>query len=478
MSNTDFTHEYVVRKFIEIEKRLNLLNQSEDALIWERMRHIVIDNTFLKIGMHESKRKMEIGKLKNMKKFYILILLMYNSLLYNPFFVWKKPKYLFWGSPRRKKENNYYVDIYTDYLSELLPKEKVMTVEKPYNWSHLTPAFTKKLKYADFFLLCTFILKRLYVKKNNIYVGNIFKKVEIELYQEFGVNLPIHKLAVSTAVSRKIALLIFKTYLKWIRPEIIFLVSSYGKANLIEAAQKQNIVTVELQHGVLSPTHLGYSFPKPLKKKCFPDYFFSFGIYWSQHVNFPIEYEKIIPIGFPYLNSKVQSIGKIEKKDQILFLSQSTSGSQVIQCAIMLAHSSSRPKSIIFKLHPDEYRWWKKEYPDLLKAEKQGLLQVVDKDNPGLYELLAESEYQVGVNSTAIYEGIAFGCRTIIVKINGHEYMRDLIDSGSAILLEPEKFHLHYSDAPQLKREINDIFHGQWEKSFLSAVKKIEENKN
>jgi hypothetical protein len=38
----------------------------------------------------------------------------------------------------------------------------------------------------------------------------------------------------------------------------------------------------------------------------------------------------------------------------------------------------------------------------------------------------------VGVFSTAIYEGIALGCRTCVVDLPGVEYMTRLVDAGYA----------------------------------------------
>ncbi|MBO6104425.1 MAG: hypothetical protein J6O99_00830, partial [Methanobrevibacter sp.] len=41
---------------------------------------------------------------------------------------------------------------------------------------------------------------------------------------------------------------------------------------------------------------------------------------------------------------------------------------------------------------------------------------------------LAKSHYQIGAFSTAIYEGLAFNCKTFIIDVPGVEYLDDLID--------------------------------------------------
>ena len=52
-----------------------------------------------------------------------------------------------------------------------------------------------------------------------------------------------------------------------------------------------------------------------------------------------------------------------------------------------------------------------------------------------LYELFAASLWQLGVYSTAIYEGLAFSCHTYILNIPGAELVRPLIDNGMARLV-------------------------------------------
>jgi hypothetical protein len=56
----------------------------------------------------------------------------------------------------------------------------------------------------------------------------------------------------------------------------------------------------------------------------------------------------------------------------------------------------------------------------------------VDDNRIELYRYLAESEYLAGVFSTAIYEGLAFGCKTVIIELPGAEYMEELMDKGLA----------------------------------------------
>ena len=57
-------------------------------------------------------------------------------------------------------------------------------------------------------------------------------------------------------------------------------------------------------------------------------------------------------------------------------------------------------------------------------------MQVLDNFNTNLYDLLARSEYVIGVYSTALYEALSFKCKVVLANLPGVEYLEDLIDNG------------------------------------------------
>lgn len=55
-------------------------------------------------------------------------------------------------------------------------------------------------------------------------------------------------------------------------------------------------------------------------------------------------------------------------------------------------------------------------------------------------DLLATATYQVGVSTTALFEGMALGCRTAVADLPGHEYLDPAIAKGHALLMrDPEE---------------------------------------
>jgi hypothetical protein len=62
-------------------------------------------------------------------------------------------------------------------------------------------------------------------------------------------------------------------------------------------------------------------------------------------------------------------------------------------------------------------------------------VRVKTEEMPSLYERFASARAQVGVYSTALYEGIGFGLPTYLLDTSGVEYMEELIGANYATLI-------------------------------------------
>jgi hypothetical protein len=172
------------------------------------------------------------------------------------------------------------------------------------------------------------------------------------------------------------------------------------------------IPVIELQHGTIHKYHFAYSFPGSRRtKRTFPDYLFTFGDFWKKCVEFPIKKDCIFSVGYPFLEKEAAKYFEVIKKNQILFISQGSSGKELSKFAVDVTNYSDLNYNVVYKLHPGEYHRWKREYPWLYKERDK--IKIVEESIP-LYRLMAESKTQVGVSSTAIYEGLYFGLNTYI----------------------------------------------------------------
>src|SRR5699024_9522570 len=108
-------------------------------------------------------------------------------------------------------------------------------------------------------------------------------------------------------------------------------------------------------------------------------------------------------------------------------ISQGNIGKHLSDVANMLSKEIDQNSfEIIYKLHPGEYDTWKDDYPWLLKSN----IKVIDNSLHDMHYYFSFANIQIGVNSTALFEGIAYNLPTFILKTSGYEIMNDLIESG------------------------------------------------
>jgi hypothetical protein len=349
----------------------------------------------------------------------------------------------------------------------------------------MTPALTKNLKYTDYiqnyYLLTRFIRKitgfrliKEYEREEIINFTNLINN-------EFSVDLSKDKI-INTIENQILKYMIYyKVFYKIINkinPKIIIQVISYDFTRFVinDIANIKGIPTIELQHGIMGKNHIAYNFSDKRFVSTFPQYIFLFGEYWKEGARFPISNEQIKVVGWPYYEEKLVKYDKNskmknnEKRLKILFLSQGTIGKQLSLFAKQLCKDSQDKYKIIYKLHPGEYSRWKVEYPWLIDKN----IEIVDNNSVDIHFLFSQADVQVGVYSTAIYEGLGYGLRTIIVKLFGYENLLDLIYSNYAHLVNSTEDIIEYLDKLTQEPKLDTAYF--WKKNSLNNIKyEIEE---
>ncbi|MEA2016504.1 MAG: hypothetical protein U9O59_07390 [Actinomycetota bacterium] len=463
------------QKFIDLEEKLDLFSYKFNGMyIWERIRFTVFGEIKVALGLtgqaHTLKRFKEV---KTFEKLKFLFLLIKDSMFHNPFYI-KGVDFLFIGHPRRKlMDDGLYWDIYTDPIVNKMVDYKTATVEGYHSLSHFTPVKTKRLYYTGIINLIARLKAIIYRDRPNLEIEKFSKMLKQRIKDEFGVDLNIENSIVKILANRQFVLL-YKKLFKKMRLQAIFVICSYGKENIIEAAKQLKIPVVELQHGVINRYHLGYSYENSWPKQSFPDYFFPFGEFWLDNIDLPIPENKIFPIGYPYIDNFLKNYRKASKQNTIIFISQGTIGKKLSQFAVKTAEIFKGQAEVIYKLHPGECEKWKKNYSCLVQAEKRKIVKVIEGDKPNLYELFSCSRWVVGVSSTAIYEAMAFNCTPFIVNLFGSEYMEALVKNKFAKLInEPEEIDLSFKPAT-INKEY--FFADDWQLRFKKAISQIMKN--
>ncbi len=421
----------LIEQFKEFEQNESLFKISVDGLcIWELVRYETFQEIQQQTGTGRAHSTINPNSKKNQLKG---IKLWIKNLFYRNPLLTNESDIIFLGHPRRKKEQDgYWWDIYCDPIHETCKLDSIH-FERTYLLEHKSPAKTEPLRYLDLLDYGGTILRKIGFsnsKLNSKESKELFN-IENKINSEFGVNIDLTKKIHNKLSDRCSRRWLYEILLEKINPEIVVVVVSYDKEIFIEACKRLRIPVVELQHGVIHSDHIGYSFDNTRKKELFPDYLLTWGEFWNEGIEFPIPSERVIPVGYPYLQQAKQRYENIGSKNQILFISQGTIGAELSQFALQVAQHPDMDYDIVYKLHPGEYDRWKDEYPWLVDSE----FEIIDDSDTPLYQLFAESSVQIGVYSTAIYEGLMFNLETYIYNCSGSEILRPLIEQGVAQLI-------------------------------------------
>lgn len=381
---------------------------------------------------------------------------------------------------RRVLEDCQYKSIYTDYFSDKL--DKVISIEYPYQLSH--PGLSDRpnsICFDRYFWneRIVKIVKKAFANVDFSDVEDTCEQIVKFTHQYLGIIVNKKKL-VSDIVRRYYRYQFFKRKINKIfdktNPKIVIEVVSYNFENMIfnEIAHERNVKIIEIQHGLIGKDHIAYNYSQK-NIITFPDIVFVFGEYWKHRASFPINIDNIIPVGFPYFENKLkQRINKIKevKYKTILFISQGTVGSILSIVAYNLSKMVDECECrIIYKLHPGEFSIWKERYSILLNSTVH-----VVTDEQNLYDLFQTATVQIGVASTAIYEGLGFGLKTLIYECSEAKHLMDLCDNKYAVLVRNEKEILQAisCEVPNKNQITEAIWRSNSINNIIKEIKDIE----
>lgn len=411
----------------EIENKKNLFQKKIKNIYFWKIIRFNLFSEIVKKKCRTNEAHDLISKTNKLK--YLLKWCIYNTLKNN---VLKKEIIIF-DHNRFFHENNCYKSIYTFDLIKKLEKKKI-------TYEIIYPNFTNdKIKNKNvhrienlnyIFIKILYLLKRK-ISKLSLNDKEFLIKLKKELEEKFKIEkigLLEENNILKELYNFEAGYQYYKKYFRIKSPQKIYLICSYGREAIIVAAQELGIEVIELQHGVFTKYHIGYSFPI-IKVPYFPNKFFIFGEYWKKDEFLPINTESII-YGYPYLRNQLERYKNIEKKkNQVIFISQGPIGKKLSKKATEFAKDNPSIK-VVYRLHPGEFLRWKTEYKELYENRELENLKISDNNEKNLYEYLFESEYLIGVNSTVIYEALEIELKIGIIKLFGYEYVEDLINDN------------------------------------------------
>lgn len=386
-------------------------------------------------------------------------------------FFTKKQDYIFLNNPRRvKQKDGKYYCVYTDLLIDLLKKDyKCITFEDPYwalspstNVSHFEPVKTDSICYLDFiehiFKIKKYFFKKIFTK-NYRELHSIIQKIEKDVEKEFECDLSnIFRIGEDKIIYILLTYKIYKKIIKRINPKAVFEFYDVFPSKIVvnKIAKELKIPIIEIQHGIVTennPIFLKY-YDLNRKYDCLPDYVLSYGKRLLNTKHMPINKSNIYCIGSLFLETKKKEYENEQtSKKNILFVSQSNLGKYISECASKLSDllKNNNEYHIIYKMHPYEIGT---EY-ECLKKKNITIINNRDKD---LYYFQSISIAQVGVYSTGLYEGLAFGLDTFILNnCYGSKEIKSILKKNS---------NIHYID--EVHEILKKIKNKQISKTFNS----------
>lgn len=397
--------------------------------VWERLRFSVFKQIKQQNGTGVAHGDTSVA----WKQYAKGVGLFLKNLVHNNPYLAGESDILYLGTRRRKQlKDGYWWDIYCDPVHEACEYDYVH-FEEPYFLTHRKPARTANLRYLDLITISGELQQLVGFNEPTIPAA---ERQQLQTAQEaisegFDADVDLVSMVHTELYDRSTTLPLYRRLLGRVDPELVVVIASYGRETFIEACKQQGVPVVELQHGVIYHHHYGYSYPDPRTKETFPDYLLTFGEFWTDAAAYPIPKDHVIPVGYPYLEQSVGKYEDIEQENQLLFISQGPIGEQISKFAVAVEQHPEIDCDIVYKLHPGEYGRWKNEYPWLIDTE----ITVIDSSEPALYELFARSSVQIGVGSTAIYEGLCFGLETYVYNCSGSTVLEPLVEEGAATMI-------------------------------------------
>jgi hypothetical protein len=243
----------------------------------------------------------------------------------------------------------------------------------------------------------------------------------------------VYKLYAQTYLRFKFSSFFLFVFFKLKSVKRLYIVCAYLRMDYVFAAKRAGVEVIELQHGTITPYHLGYSYPSKPSLIVFPDQLWCFGKFWSESTSMP-KGTKFKVIGAPYINRLAAGVKGINnKKFGVVFNSQGVVGTKIFNFALNVAELMPALE-VIFRLHPSEEL---SKYDNLLKeSRRQPSNFLLSHKSPNIFELMASYEYVSGVFSTTLFEAMYLGLKIILIDDVGVEYMESSIERGEAIVVK------------------------------------------
>lgn len=426
-----------VDDFNEFENKYNLYDLNIDGFcLWLYLRFELYYAIGENFGITNGQGSTPRVSIKDKLSMFV------NSFVANPVFFTSRCDILFIPHQRRILDGDSYRCIYTDIIAEAM-SDKALSAEFLFGHMHFKPATTRHLVYMDYVDVIPGIIYKMSIKKNKE-ITQLSRYIKSSIKDYFRVEISndyIESLITKRLLYYKYKKRLLRSFLKRVSPRVIVETVGYetNKMVLNEVASEMHIPCVELQHGVIGRGHIAYNYSTNRRFEQLPTHLFVYSDYWKNTCRFPIESNNIIATGFPYLEEQVSKYPYIQNDNntiRIIVYSSTDSTDSILEFTqelIGVLEAEGAQFSIVYKLHPLEYNYSMSKWDSIRNHNN---VVFVNTPTKSLYELCSRSDIQVGVKTTAIFEGLYYGLDTFILDTGASDidnYMGDLVHLGYAV---------------------------------------------
>lgn len=320
----------------------------------------------------------------------------------------------FYVTSRPLMKDGKYYNRYADPFYELCPEKTIVYENAPLNWQWYKPRLYNNFNFYTFNLVKYRLVSKFPFKQSPELI-QLLNFLSDRTKNLFGFNL----MESEKKYFAKFAISNYNTYLnhfRWFIKKLknhqtkLLMVpgASYSHyCDLNRLAHKAGIITADIQHGAICSSNIMYSFDEHIVnsvevKNIIPDYYLTYGSWWSKQTNIP--YKKI-EIGNPLRKYLLAHVNYDKPKDKILIIGSANNTRGNLEITQKLTEKYKQYQ-VLFRPHPTE------------KRDTEALLEQfpnvsIDYGND-LYQELAESYAVISEMSTVIYESIGLSERILI----------------------------------------------------------------
>lgn len=370
-----------------------------------------------------------------------------------------------------KKEGKWFNRI-SDYFIET--QEKTLVLDHSFNFNYKHPRYPKYTASHDLIKIIADIYGKIC---SNVTTKDLQTIRQLLLYLKTHCQISLEddfcnfleKLLLKTSLRLKHAKPLYVALFNRTKPKILFMEdASYGvESYIIKWAKGAGITVAEFQHGMVSSLYPAYCYGKaihdsPEYKQYLPDYFLTYGQYWSDVINYPA---KIVTIGNPHITT---TISKLKSKcakyaNGILIATDPGSPQQYANLAIELANRLDDRFTISVKTHPLETPFLDERYPMLRNHPRINL--VPDGD---IYEHLSDNQYCISSFSTVLFEALALNK---IVFLFDNEYTNIHVPSYVGTRFrDTDQLIALLSEEKKQFIDSNYFFNRKWKENYSSFL--------